>query len=195
MLLLTARSLGAVTVDRLVRDRMATALGPTCAIATDLASSPSLAAIALADAVPTKGALHGNAALWVWSGACVPWSGAVEVAVPRGCHPDQPPAWTQPWRYVTDGLAVTRAVARGGVKVAAIDDAAAAALARADLGLALTLLATLGPQVNLGEVRRRIGSLRPAGNRRRAAAALAALQGLCDARGLSDARSAAALPQ
>ncbi len=139
MILVDDAHVGRGAYARMVADRVVVPLGARRARPADVPSSLSLRALSLAHVVPTRAALSGLAALWVhgWApGTTAPRH--VEVVVTRGAHPDAPPSSDAlGWRLVTDTVAWQRAVPAGGIRVAAADDAAAAALLRAPLALAL----------------------------------------------------------
>jgi len=123
----------------MVRDGVVVALRPGVGHSPATGRSAALRAASLAAAVPRRATLAGAAALWVhgWR-ADGPAPSRIEVAVPRGCHPDPPPGFLTPWwRFVTDRATCASASVIGGVSVADAASALGSLLARGDLGEAI----------------------------------------------------------
>lgn len=139
MALLHATDVGAAAWQRLTRDGIVVVLRPGVGHSSTIERSAALRAAALAAAVPRRATLAGAAALWVhgWraDGAAPP---RIDVAVPRGCHPDPPPGFFSPWwQFATDHAACGAASRIAGVSVADVGSALRFLLARSDLGVAI----------------------------------------------------------
>lgn len=139
MVLIQASDVGRGAWWRLTHDGAIVPLTAHRGHAADIERSPALRAASLAKSVPRRAVMSGLAALWVhgWR-APGPSPQAIEVAVPRGCHPGAPPdiaAGT--WSFVTDQAATRQATLIGGVAIASPEHAVASALARAPLSVAL----------------------------------------------------------
>lgn len=108
------------------------------ACAPDVTAEAQLRAQAIAPLVAHRGALTGLAALWVWGCVGGPCPTPLDVAVPRGSHPDPPPRTTaRDWGWHTDSSATALALVLSGIGVCSPADAVVAALRTADLGLAI----------------------------------------------------------
>lgn len=161
-------------LQRAARDGAVVLLRPGMGVARDLDRTRGVRAAALSAAVPHGAALTGVSALWVagWRGAG-PAPSALTIAVARGAHPDRPPAYDGPWRYVTEEASVRRATARGdGSASVCVEptDACVVALAYEQEPLALPAVHwALASGLVCGHgVRARIGSLGASAPRTRA---------------------------
>ncbi|NYI41337.1 hypothetical protein [Demequina lutea] len=139
MALLYATDVGESAWQRMTRDGVVVLLRPGVGHASTAERSAALRAASLAAAVPRRATLAGAAALWVhgWraDGAA---PRRIDVAVPRGCHPDPPPGFFTPWwQFVTDRAACAAASTIGGVSVTDVGSALRPLLSRGDLGEAL----------------------------------------------------------
>lgn len=139
MALLYATDVGDAAWQRMVRDGVVVVLRQGVGHSPTTARTAALRAASLAAAVPRRATLAGAAALWVhgWrADGRAPQS--IEVAVPRGCHPDPPPGFsTTWWQFVTDRGACAAASIVGGVSVTDVGNALRSVLARGDLGEAI----------------------------------------------------------
>ena len=139
MVLVLASDVGQLAWSRMIRDGVVAPLSRGSGHAADAERSSALRAASLASVVPRRATITGLAALWVhgWEGdAAAPL--ALEIAVPRGCHPGTPRgADAAHWSFVTDQATCRTAIVVGGVLVADAPHAAASALARAPLAQAI----------------------------------------------------------
>lgn len=139
MALLFATDVGDAAWQRMARDGVVTVLRAGVGVAPTEAHTPALRAAALAAAVPRRAALSGACALWVHgrsADAAAPLR--IDIAVPRGSHPDPPPGFCDRWwTYTTDGATCATAVVIGGVLVADVGSALRSLLSRGDIGEAL----------------------------------------------------------
>lgn len=139
MALLYATDVGEVAWQRMARDGVVVVLRHGVGHSSTTVRSAALRAASLAAAVPRRATLAGAAALWVhgWRADGAAPQG-IQVAVPRGCHPDPPPGFFTPsWQFVTDGAACAAAISIGGVSVTDVGHALRSVLARGDLGEAI----------------------------------------------------------
>ncbi|NTV39156.1 MAG: hypothetical protein HGA51_04255 [Demequinaceae bacterium] len=125
MALLYATDVGEAAWQRMAHDGIVVPLRPGVGHASTTERTPALRAASLAAAIPRRAALAGAAALWVHG-----WGGdesaprRIDIAVPRGCHPDPPPGFFTPWwQFVTDPATVAAATSIGGVPVADVGNA------------------------------------------------------------------------
>lgn len=133
MLVLTAHDVGPVAYARLVRDRAVQPLTTLMALPADVGINATLKAQSLSWAVPKRGVISGLAALWIHG--CVPGTAPrhIEIAVPRGAHPDPPSdEFGYVWAAVTEPVAVLASSAWGGIGVTSPAAASVAALRRDD---------------------------------------------------------------
>ncbi len=139
MALLEATDVGPAVWQRLCRDRVVVPLRPGIGHSPTTERTAALRAASLAAAVPRKATLAGAAALWVHGWRADDMApDLIDVAVPRGCHPDAPPGFLEPWwRFTTDSAACAAATVIGGVRVTDVGNALRFVLARADLGEAI----------------------------------------------------------
>lgn len=171
MILVSERSLGVVALDRLVRDKIATAMPGGHALAPGVPMSSGMRALTLAPALPLGGVIGGIAALWVLSDGGLEAPSHVEVAVRRGSNPSAPASWRGSWSYVADTNAVERATRIGSVGVLAASDAAAGALARAPLAQALPAIWAARDVIDASELTVRVQRMGRLAQRRRAVGA------------------------
>jgi len=139
MALLYATDVGDAAWQRMVCDGVVAVLGPGVGRAPTTECSSALRAASLAAAVPRRATLAGAAALWVhgW-GADNAAPRRIDVAVPRGCHPDPPPGYFAPWwQFVTDQSTCAAARTVGGVSVTDVGSALRSLLSKGDLGEAV----------------------------------------------------------
>jgi len=139
MVLLYATDVGDAAWQRMVRDGVVAVLGPGIGHAPTTERTSALRAASLAAAVPRRATLAGPAALWVHG-----WRAdnaaprRIDVAVPRGCHPDPPPGYFAPWwQFVTDQSTCAASRAVGGVSVTDVGNALRSLLCKGDLGEAV----------------------------------------------------------
>jgi hypothetical protein len=139
MALLYATDVGEAAWQRMVRDGVVVVLRDGVGHSPTTERSAALRAASLAAAVPRRATLAGAAALWVrgWRADDAAPRG-IEVAVPRGCHPDPPPGFSTPcWHFVTDRAVCAAASIVGGVSVTDVGSALRSVLACGDLGEAI----------------------------------------------------------
>lgn len=139
MALLYATDVGEAAWQRMERDGVVVALRPGVGHASTTERTAALRAASLSAAVPRRATLAGAAALWVhgWGGddAAPP---CIDVAVPRGCHPDPPPGFYSPrWQFATDRAACAAASTIAGVSVTDVGNALRSLLSKGDLGVAV----------------------------------------------------------
>lgn len=186
MALLYATDVGEASWQRMVRDGVVVVLRHGVGHSSTTERSAALRAASLAAAVPRRATLAGAAALWVhgWrADGAAPQR--VDVAVPRGCHPDPPPGFSTPWwQFVTDRAACAAASMIGGVSVTDVGSALRCVLASGDLGAAIDAAwwALSEGRIDEGSGNRIIaaGARGPARQR-----ALAAWNAVCSASGAS----------
>ncbi len=136
MVLLYATDVGEAAWQRMARDVTVVVLRSGVGHAPTTVRSPALRAASLAAAVPRRATLAGASALWVhgWK-ADEAAPNHIDVAVPRGCHPDPPPGFFAPWwHFVTDRTACAAASHIGGVSVTDVKSALRGVLSKGDLG-------------------------------------------------------------
>ncbi len=139
MALLYATDVGEAAWQRMVRDGVVMVLRHGVGHSSTTERSAALRAASLAAAVPRRATLAGAAALWVhgWRADGAAPRG-IEVAVPRGCHPDPPPGFSTPWwQFTTDRTACAAASVVGGVSVTDVGSALSSVLATGSLGAAI----------------------------------------------------------
>lgn len=139
MVLLYATDVGDAAWQRMARDGVVMVLHPGVGHASTTERTRALRAASLATAVPRRATLAGAAALWVhgWGADDVAPS-RIDVAVPRGCHPDPPPGFFAPWwHFVTDRSACASASIIGGVSVTDVGNALRSLLSKGNLGEAV----------------------------------------------------------
>lgn len=168
MVIVDRRRLGAVTCDRLVRDRIVRPLPLGACLPPGVPLTRGLRAQLVSGALPTGAAVAGVVALWVHSPRADFSPSRIEVAVRRGSNPGPPVAWTFPWASSADTIAMSRWEYVDGVPVVSIADAVAGALARAPLGEAITATWSVRELLDCAAVENRIGRLANLGERRRA---------------------------
>ncbi len=139
MALLYATDVGEASWQRMARDGVVVVLRAGVGHASTTERTRALRAASLAAAVPRRATLAGAAALWVhgW-GADDAAPRRIDVAVPRGCHPDPPAGFFTPWwTFVTDHAACAAASTIGGVSVTDVGNAVRSLLSKGDLGEAV----------------------------------------------------------
>ncbi len=139
MALLYATDMGDAAWQRMARDGVVVVLRPGVGHASTTERTRALRAASLAAAVPRRATLAGAAALWVhgW-GADDAAPRRIDVAVPRGCHPDPPPGFfASGWQFVTDQATCAAASTIADVSVADVGNALRSVLSKGDLGEAV----------------------------------------------------------
>ena len=147
MLLVTPAHVGAAAWHRLVRDAALIPLSEDSALPAgdvDLTatSGQALRAASLEWALPRRAVLTGLSALWVRGYVPGPVAWRVDVAVPRGCHPDPPAGSTmRSWEWHSDSAACAASTRMGPVPIAMSAHASVVALRRSNHALAIPAVA------------------------------------------------------
>ncbi len=165
MNLVTVRDVGAVSLERMIRDRVVLRLAPGFGAPVDLPVTRDDRASTLSEAVPTHTVVSGLAGLWIHLGGERPAS--VDLVGVRGLHRPLPDFRPLGWRvrFHSGGAAEEAFDSLAGLRVAAPERCASDGLRWDDLGVAIpAVMGAIGAgQVDIACVSALVASEDPRG--------------------------------